>query len=206
MKTVLYIHGMGGGEDSRIPNLLRTMMPDVNVVVRTNDFNPAVARSQIESWRRELNPDVVVGESMGANYALLQRDVPVVLVCPALGGPWQLGTFAFLARIPGVRALLHRIFPQREGRRQVFDFGYDTLKNFKPLYRDVRLSVEDRRLSSFPTYAFFGTRDAYRLNGVVLPGRFRRDFGADSCEFFKGPHHMPEKELGKVVDKIREYC
>ena len=42
MKTILYIHGMGGGGDSRIPRLLRERFEgtDLRCIVRTYDFDP----------------------------------------------------------------------------------------------------------------------------------------------------------------------
>ena len=51
-KTILYIHGMGGGADSRIPSILRECLPSrLQVVVRTYDFDPVTAgidRKRIE--------------------------------------------------------------------------------------------------------------------------------------------------------------
>ncbi len=74
MKTILYIHGMGGGEDSRIPSILNDWFmanrPDVRVVIRTYDFNPDRAAEQIDAWFEELQPALVIGESLGANHAL----------------------------------------------------------------------------------------------------------------------------------------
>ena len=44
MKTkVLYIHGMGGGGDSRIPAILKSSLTEADVVVRTYDFDPEKA-------------------------------------------------------------------------------------------------------------------------------------------------------------------
>ena len=42
MVNILYIHGMGGGGDSRIPAILRETLSEkgVNVVGRTYDFDP----------------------------------------------------------------------------------------------------------------------------------------------------------------------
>ena len=79
MKTILYIHGMGGGEDSRIPAFLNdwfgSQRPDIRVVVRTYDFHPDQAAAQIDAWYEELRPVLVIGESLGSNHALalLQR-------------------------------------------------------------------------------------------------------------------------------------
>ncbi|MBQ5487095.1 MAG: hypothetical protein IIT69_06610 [Bacteroidales bacterium] len=50
-KTILYVHGMGGGGDSRIPSILRDSLGSgFRVVIRTYDFNPQIARRQISGW------------------------------------------------------------------------------------------------------------------------------------------------------------
>ena len=62
MVNVLYIHGMGGGGDSRIPSILRDAFADENldIIVRTYDFDPEVAQAQIESWLQEIRPSLVI--------------------------------------------------------------------------------------------------------------------------------------------------
>ena len=67
MKTILYIHGMGGGGDSRIPGQLQQLLAHeaVRVVIRTYDFDPELGRAQIASWVQELQPNLVIGESLG---------------------------------------------------------------------------------------------------------------------------------------------
>ena len=60
MKTILYIHGMGGGSDSRIPSILAEALP-YKVVCRTYSFDPEEAAEQIFSLRR-ARLDLVSGE------------------------------------------------------------------------------------------------------------------------------------------------
>ena len=88
MKTILYIHGMGGGGDSRIPNHLKTLFPPsrVHVVIRTYDFDPEAGRAQIAAWVRDYRPDLVIGESLGAVQALRIQGIPHLFVSPSLGG------------------------------------------------------------------------------------------------------------------------
>ena len=78
IKTILYIHGMGGGADSRIPSVLNGWFaanrPDVRVVVRTYPFHPGRAAGQIDAWYGELRPDLVIGESLGGVHALALFD------------------------------------------------------------------------------------------------------------------------------------
>ena len=122
-KNVLYIHGMGGGGDSRIPSILRDNMPEgVNVIVRTYSFDPETAWTQISSWLDELHPSVIVGESLGSLNAIRIKGLPHILVSPSLNAPLYLGHFAFLASLPGVTWLLDRIYKPREGDRQKLHF------------------------------------------------------------------------------------
>ncbi len=49
--TILYVHGMGGGEDSRIPSILNQHINEfvnpedthIDVIVRTYDIDPQIA-------------------------------------------------------------------------------------------------------------------------------------------------------------------
>ena len=49
MINVLYIHGMGGGGDSRIPSILNQILAaeGIEIIVKTYDFDPEVAAQQI---------------------------------------------------------------------------------------------------------------------------------------------------------------
>lgn len=141
MKTILYIHGMGGGADSRIPSVLngwfRKHRRDIRVVVRTYDFHPDRAAEQIRAWYEELQPALVIGESLGANHALaLQPRVPLLLVSPALNAPRFLYALRVATRIPAVHRWLNRIYKPREGKRQALDFSPETLAAWGA-YRNV---------------------------------------------------------------------
>ena len=111
MKNVLYIHGMGGGGDSRIPAILRDAFADkgVNVVVRTYDFDPEIASAQIGGWVNELVPSLIIGESLGAIHAIRIKGIPHILISPSLNAPVFLGYLCWLALVPGVTQMLDRI-------------------------------------------------------------------------------------------------
>ena len=89
MRNVLYIHGMGGGSDSRIPTILSEIFHchSIRVIARTYSFDPEVAADQIAAWVDELKPVLVVGESLGALHALRLRGIPHIFVSPALNAP-----------------------------------------------------------------------------------------------------------------------
>lgn len=92
--VILYVHGMGGGGDSRIPSILKDNLgPDFEVVIRTYDFDPEIAHTQLSGWAEEVHPDLVIGESMGAAHAIALRGYPHLLshrrlTRPAISSRW----------------------------------------------------------------------------------------------------------------------
>lgn len=202
MKTkVLYIHGMGGGGDSRIPAILKSSMTEADVVVRTYDFDPEKAADQIGEWVEELKPSLIVGESLGAIQAIRIKGLPHILVSPSLNAPLYLGNLSFLALIPGVTWLFDRIYKPKEGDRQKLHFTYDVLKKYRQ-HRKAALANSSRSGSKDYFYAFFGTKDHYRRTGVVSIRTWKKYFG-DHFEIYEGTHFMEEEHvLTRLVPKI----
>lgn len=193
-KNVLYIHGMGGGGDSRIPSILRDNMPEgVNVIVRTYSFDPETAWTQISSWLEELNPSVIVGESLGSLNAIRIKGLPHILVSPSLNAPLYLGHFAFLASLPGVTWLLDRIYRPREGDRQKLHFTTGTMRKYLALRRET-LANSPSHGSRDSFFAFFGSHDHYRRSGIVSIRTWRKYFGGkDTYMVYDGTHFMEEE-------------
>lgn len=203
MINVLYIHGMGGGGDSRIPSILNdALRPEgVNVVVRTYDFDPVIAHNQINGWVAELSPSLVIGESLGAVHALRIKGVPHLLISPSLNAPFFLGYLSWMALIPGVTSIFDRIYRPKDGDRQKLHFKYSTLKKYLAHGRAALLNSV-RSGSSDQFYAFFGTRDHYRRTGIVSVYAWKKYYG-DSFMMYKGTHFTEEEHIfDKVLPEI----
>ena len=199
MVNVLYIHGMGGGADSRIPSILSEELVSfgVNVVVRTYDFDPEIALVQISSWVKELHPELVVGESLGSLHALRIKGVPLLFVSPALNAPLYFRLQAWLTLIPGVTAIYQRIYKPREGDRQQMKFVFSVLRKYKDHRRQAMLCES-------PVHAFFGTHDHYRKSGIVSVRTWKKRFG-DTFSMYEGTHFMEEEHVRTMlVEKILE--
>lgn len=199
MVNVLYIHGMGGGADSRIPSILSEELVSfgVNVVVRTYDFDPEIALVQISSWVKELHPELVVGESLGSLHALRIKGVPLLFVSPALNAPLYFRLQAWLTLIPGVTAIYQRIYKPREGDRQQMKFVFSVLRKYKDHRRQAMLCES-------PVHAFFGTHDHYRKSGIVSVRTWKKRFG-DTFSMYEGTHFMEEEHVRTMlVEKIIE--
>ena len=205
MKEVLYIHGMGGGGDSRIPSILRQafVTEEINVTVRTYDFNPDIAAIEIESWVRELKPSLIIGESLGSIHAIRIKGVPHILISPSLNGPLFLGYLSWLTVVPGMTWLFDRIYKPREGDRQRLHFTYDTLKRYIGHFKSAMTNTPLAGSTDF-FYAFFGTRDHYRRSGVVSIRKWKKYFG-ETYTVYDGTHFTEEDYIySLVIPKIWE--
>ena len=202
---ILYIHGMGGGADSRIPGILKDYYRctecdekrDITLTCRTYSFNPGTAQKQISEWIEDMQPSLVIGESLGACHAILaaqKAGVPVLFVSPSLNAPIYLGWFAWVALIPGMRQLFNKIFKPKEGDRQKLDFRFSDLR----LYRQLR-SDAMKAASEVNAYAFFGTRDHYRKSGIVSIRTWKRHFGEGTWTVYEGTHFMEEEHIHNLL-------
>ena len=202
MKTILYIHGMGGGGDSRIPRLLgeRFEGTDLRCIVRTYDFDPETGHAQIASWVEELRPDLLIGESLGAIQALRVPGIPRLFVSPALGAPDILVRLAWVTRIPGGKAILHRIWHVKEGDRQQLRFEYAIMKKYAAHWAEARKAAGEGGCN----YAFFGTRDHYMKSGAVRIATWEEMFG-NTYTLYEGTHFMEEEYVDSLlIPKIHE--
>lgn len=200
MRNVLYLHGMGGGGDSRIPSILNDVLSerDVNVVVRTYDFDPERASAQIASWVEELRPALVIGESLGAIHAIRIRGIPHVLISPALNAPFYLGrVFASLVLIPGMTTILGRIYKPREGDRQVLHFNHSLLRKYVAHGKEALKNTPSSGSKDY-YHAFIGTKDHYRRTGVVSIRTWKKHFG-DTFTMYEGTHFTEEEHLYAFV-------
>ena len=203
MATILYIHGMGGGGDSRIPNYLDAKLsPEgIRVIVRTYDFDPPIGASQIASWVEELQPSLIIGESLGSIQALRIEGIPQIFVSPSLGAPEQFVRYAFLTLFPGGSWYLHHKFPVKEGDRQPLKFSFPVMRRYKAHWKAACEAAK----KPLPRFAFFGVHDHFMRSGVVKVEYWRKMFG-DSFQMYDGTHFMEEEYIDSLlIPKIREF-
>lgn len=199
MLNVLYIHGMGGGGDSRIPSLLSSVFEPkgVKVVVRTYEFDPEKAASQISSWVDELKPALILGESLGSIHAIRIAGIPHILISPSLNAPLYFSYLAWLSCIPGVTFLLDRIYRPREGDRQSLHFTFSVLRKYSK-HRKTALENSTLKGGKDYFYAYFGKKDHYRKTGIVSARTWKKYFG-DSFEWYDGTHFTEEEYVYSLL-------
>jgi len=202
MKTILYVHGMGGGGDSRIPNHLKTILDpkEFRVIIRTYDFDPPIGHAQIAGWVKEVQPDLVIGESLGAIQALRIQGIPHLFVSPSLGAPAQLVKAASVARWAVGRWYLHHRYPVKEGDRQPLKFRRDVLLRYREHWEAALAAIGPEEYY----YAFFGSQDHYMRSGVVQIPLWEKYFGK-TYTVYEGTHFMEEEYVvSLLVPKILE--
>jgi hypothetical protein len=204
MKTVLYIHGMGGGGDSRIPSILASALDSmIKVVVRTYDFDPEVAAGQISMWVDELKPSLIIGESLGSLHAIRIVGIPHLFVSPSLNAPLFFDKLSWLTLIPGMTRIFDRIYKPREGDRQKLHFVFPILSKYgEHRHKALENSLSNGSKDYF--YAFFGTRDHYRKSGIVSIRTWKKYFG-NNFSMYDGTHFMEEEYIyARLVPKVLE--
>lgn len=195
MKTLLYIHGMGGGEDSRIPSILRERLSasGIDVIVHTYDFDPSVASAQTAAWFEKYSPDLVVGESLGFCHAMRLRGVPHIFVSPAVNAPEAFLLFSRFARLKPIRKFYEwRYKPSRPLRQQI-SFEPELLSRYDAFQFAKVADMDDY------VYAFFGNKDAYRRTGIVSVRHWERIYGKSSYTIYNGTHFMEEEYIDSLL-------
>lgn len=203
--VILYVHGMGGGGDSRIPSILKDNLgSDFEVVIRTYDFDPEAAGRQLSEWAAEVCPDLVIGESMGVTHAVALKGYPHLFVSPSLNAPRYFSALSWLTLIPGVTALFDRIYRPKPGDRQRLHFTFAPLRKWGRTLSQALLN-SPRNGSEDYFHAFFGARDHYRRSGVVSVRMWKKWFGDGTWTIYDGTHFMEyEYVLSLLIPKIRE--
>ncbi len=194
---------MGGGESSRIPNILKVSLADygVNVVVRTYSFDPEEASSRIGAWVHELRPQLIIGESLGSIHAIGIKGVPHILISPALNAPLFFHFLSWLTFIPGVTALLDRIYEPEWEDRQKPHFTYAILRKYR-VHRTAALANSPACGSDDHFHAFIGLQDHYRKSGIVSIRTWKKYFG-DTFSTYEGSHYTEEEYIhGLIVPLI----
>lgn len=190
---------MGGGGDSRIPSILKDLLgPGYSIFIRTYDFDPELATSQLAAWSSEVKPDLVIGESMGAIHAIALKGYPHLFVSPSLNAPIFFRVMAAIAWIPGVTKFFDWYYHPKAGDRQKLHFARKTLLKWPAIRRTALLNTPLNGSEDY-FHAFFGTRDKFRRSGVVLVRTWRKYFGEGSWTIYEGSHFMEEEYIRTLL-------
>lgn len=83
-RTIIYLHGFGSTSQSGTVGHIRKIFPKINVLAPDIPVNPAEALPFLRKYCEERHPDLIIGTSMGAMYAMQMYDYKRLCVNPAL--------------------------------------------------------------------------------------------------------------------------
>jgi hypothetical protein len=168
MKKILYLHGFGSSGSTKTADYLRTILPNTEVISPDIPIDPQIALRELNKLCHVVNPDVIVGTSMGAMYAQQMHGYHKVLVNP---------TF-HVSEIMQQNKGINRFSSTREDGETEFTITGRLCDDYKimEMYQFIGITTFDKA----HTYAFFGMEDMlandydeylkYYGNAIKYPG------------------------------------
>lgn len=84
MKTIVYLHGFASSGQSGTARYLRKQMPEYQVLAPDLPVSPFEALQFLMRFCEDKCPDLIIGTSMGAMYAMQMHNYKRICVNPAL--------------------------------------------------------------------------------------------------------------------------
>ena len=182
-KTIIYLHGYGSSGMSNTVTYLRKQMPDCEVIAPDIPVDPKDALPYLRFLCDTRKPDLVIGTSMGAMYAMQMLKCRRICVNPALRMSEQpevlkVGTFDYFQ-------------PTASGKTS-FTVTEETIQHFREMEQHLYdgLTDESRRLC----WGFFGKEDTT----VNCKDEFQRQYYPHIIDF-NGGHRMNNTILREVI-------
>jgi len=182
-KTIVYLHGFGSSGQSGTVRFLRKQMPDCTVLAPDIPIEPSEALVFLKGFCDEHRPDLIIGTSMGAMYAMQMYDYMRICVNPALRMSeltdiLKPGTFEFFQ--PTINGETH------------FTITEDTIRQFRGMEDHLFDGVNDENRQW--CWGFFGDED----NIVNCREEFEKYF-APNVQTFHGGHRMNNRTIDQVI-------
>jgi predicted esterase YcpF (UPF0227 family) len=182
-KTLIYFHGFGSSGQSQTVNYLKKLMPDCEIIAPDIPVDPKEALPFLRSLCEAEKPDLVIGTSMGAMYAMQMLGCRRICVNPALRMSeltdiLKVGTFNYFQ-------------PPASGKTN-FTITEEIIQHFRDMEQHLYdgLTDESRRLC----WGFFGDED----DTVNYKEEFQRQFYPHIISFHGG-HRMNNAILREVI-------
>lgn len=186
MRSVLYIHGFASAGSSGTATHLRNMLYEHGVEVISPDVPvmPTEALSLLKQMVAELQPELIIGTSMGGLYTELMYGTPRIMVNPSFHMARHL-TFQGMGR----REFLNK---RQDGARE-FKVDRDMIAQFREVEKTSfsGVNAEEKTL----VWGFFGKNDKF----VNCQPEFKKAYGTDHFRIFDGEHRLNDVVLKRDI-------
>ena len=181
--TIVYFHGFGSSGQSSTAKHLRKKLPQYTVLAPDIPVNPSEALPFLKKYCEENCPDLIIGTSMGAMYAMQMHNYTRLCVNPALRMSEQPdilnpGTFKYFQ--PPLNGETH------------FTITEETIQQFREM--EAHMYDDYNQMNRHFCWGFFGDNDTT----VNCREEFEKHF-APNITTFQGGHRMNSRTLDEVV-------
>lgn len=186
MRSVLYIHGFASAGSSGTATHLRNMLYEHGVEVISPDVPvmPTEALSLLKQMVAELQPELIIGTSMGGLYTEQMYGTPRIMVNPSFHMARHL-TFQGMGR----REFLNK---RQDGTRE-FKVDRDMIAQFREVEKTSFSGVNAEEKSL--VWGFFGKNDKF----VNCQPEFKKAYGTDHFRIFDGEHRLNDVVLKRDI-------
>lgn len=186
MRRVLYIHGFASAGSSGTATHLRNMLYEHGVEVISPDVPvmPTEALSLLKQMVAELQPELIIGTSMGGLYTEQMYGTPRIMVNPSFHMARHL-TFQGMGR----REFLNK---RQDGARE-FKVDRDMIAQFREVEKTSfsGVNAEEKTL----VWGFFGKNDKF----VNCQPEFKKAYGTDHFRIFDSEHRLNDVVLKRDI-------
>ena len=182
-KVIVYMHGFGSSGQSGTVKHLRKILPQFSVLAPDIPINPVEALSFLRDYCEQNHPDIIIGTSMGAMYAMQMYNYKRICVNPAL----RMSELTDILK-PGT----FEYFQPTEAGETIFTITKDTIQQFREMEAHLFDGVDDN--NRLWCWGFFGDDDTT----VNCRKEFEQHF-APNVQTFYGGHRMNNHTLDHVI-------
>lgn len=179
---IIYFHGFASSGASGTVELLRKLLPEVDVVAPDIPVDPAEALPFLQQFVKDEQPDLIIGTSMGAMYAQQMFGFKKICVNPA---------FNMSRMSNALKTGEHKFLNGRKDSQKTFKITKDIIQHFNMMERQQFKGITD--FDKENTYGLFGIHD----KSVNTYDLFRKYY--KNATRFDGEHQLNEKVLKSAV-------
>ena len=187
-KRIMYVHGFGSSAQSGTVSRIRSTFPQAEVVAFDLPIHPEEAMNLLREKTNELQPNLIIGTSMGGMYAEMLYGFDRILINPA----FQIADTMHEHGLTGKQ----QFFAPREDGVQEFYVDKALVKEYKLVSEQCFAQVNEEEQQR--VFGLFGDRDPL----VHTYDLFRQHY--TQAIRFHGEHRMDDHSfLNGVVPVIR---
>ena len=179
---IVYFHGFASSGASGTVELLRKLLPEVDVVAPDIPVDLAEALPFLQQFVKDEQPDLIIGTSMGAMYAQQMFGFKKICVNPA---------FNMSRMSNALKTGEHKFLNGRKDSQKTFKITKDIIQHFNMMERQQFKGITD--FDKENTYGLFGIHD----KSVNTYDLFRKYY--KNATRFDGEHQLNEKVLKSAV-------